>query len=61
MGGPVRGVTAEVHADFDTGEVVTRYLDRNTGEPIMEVRLDPTTSREYALNLSMAAITIEED
>lgn len=52
--------TAEVVADYETREVVTRYLDQDTGLMVMEVRLSPDLSREYALNLSMAAIAIEQ-
>ena len=55
----IHGAAAEVIADFETGKVITRFLHPATGEMVMELHLDPDVSRDYAYNLSRAAIAIE--
>jgi hypothetical protein len=56
----IHGAAAEVIADLGTGKVVTRFFHPDTGETVLELHLDPDVSRDYALNLSSAAIVVEE-
>lgn len=58
--GEHEGVAAEVIADFETGKVISRYLDPETDEMLVEVHLDPEIAREYAFNLTRASIALED-
>lgn len=56
----VNGASCEVFPDFETGRVVSRFTDPETGETVVELHLEPDVAREYALNQTRASIAIEE-
>ena len=56
----IHGAAAEVLADFETGQVVTRFLHPETGEMVMELHLEPDVARDYAFNLTRASIAVED-
>lgn len=56
----VNGAAGEVLADYDTGRVVARFLNPESGEMVVELHLDPEVAREFAANLTAASISVEE-
>ncbi len=56
----VNGAAGEVLADYDTGRVVARFLNPESGEMVVELHLAPEVAREFAANLTSASISVEE-
>lgn len=56
----VNGAAGEVLADYDTGRVVARFLNPESGEMVVELHLHPEVAREFAANLTAASISVEE-
>jgi hypothetical protein len=56
----VRGASCEVFPDYETGQVVSRFIHPETGETVMELHLAPDVAREYAFNQTRASIAIED-
>lgn len=54
----IEGVSAEIFADRETGRVVTVF--GIAGERSFELHLEPEMAREYAFNLTRAALAIED-
>lgn len=59
--GSIEGAAADVIADFDTGKVITKFLDPKDMTTVMELHLDPSVAREYAFSLTRAALAIEDN
>jgi hypothetical protein len=57
--GTVTGASAEIIPDFEQGKVVTRFLHPETGETVMELVLDPETTRDYAFTLTQASYEVD--
>jgi hypothetical protein len=56
----ISGATADIVADFGNRKVVTNFLDPSDGSTVMELHLDPEVAREYAFNLTRAALALED-
>lgn len=56
----INGSSGEVLADYANGKVVSRFLDPETGEMVVELHLDPEVAREFAASLTAASISVEE-
>src|SRR5690606_5251783 len=54
----ISGATADIVADFGNRKVVTNFLDPSDGSTVMELHLDPEVAREYAFNLTRAALAL---
>lgn len=50
----------EVVADYQTGRVIARFNDPETGSMVVELHLRPEIAREFALSLTAASISVEE-
>lgn len=56
----LHGSHGEVLANYDTGKVVGRFMDPETGAMVVELHLDPEIAREFAASLTAASIAVEE-
>jgi len=52
--------SAIVFLDHETGQVVSRLLDPETGRPVVEFGMDPETAREFAYALTTTSYQTPE-
>lgn len=53
------GSNCEIFPDHETGRVIARFLDPDTGKVQIQLEFLPETAREMAFSLTRASIPLE--